>query len=103
MSIFESIFIYVHTSKKYKLNFDIAIVINFIRNLILLNNYQIAILEHNFHFLSQKKKTRFFFFFFSLTLSYDIVKNIRLQKFIVKYDIFSDIYDCLINCIFFSL
>lgn len=77
------IYVHIHISKKYKLNFDINIVINFIDNLILLNNYQIAI----FLFL-------FFFFFTKYTKSgtqflFSISKNIKLQKFIVKHDIFS--------------
>lgn len=82
------IYVHIHISKKYKLNFDINIVINFIDNLILLNNYQIAIflflfffsqntrnLEHNFYFLFQKISD---------------CKNLSLNTIYFQYD-------CLIN------
>lgn len=48
------IYVHIHISKKYKLNFDINIVINFIDNLILLNNYQIAIFLFLFFFFFHK-------------------------------------------------
>lgn len=76
------IYVHIHISKKYKLNFDINIVINFIDNLILLNNYQIAIFLFLFFFFTKYTKSGTQFLF-------SISKNIRLQKFIVKHDIFS--------------
>lgn len=59
------IYVHIHISKKYKLNFDINIVINFIDNLILLNNYQIAIFLFLFFFFFTKYiwNTIFTFYF----------------------------------------